>query len=62
MSEAETSRIAQVAYRVGTLDAMLHNDVTAALNTPGVIRASLEGEREFRLQQLTEAGIALDRL
>jgi hypothetical protein len=44
------------AYRLGVVSAVLayDNDPKSELNLPGIVRASLEGEREFRLSRLEE--------
>ena len=45
------------AFRIGQIDTLLHDDVQAVLPAPGIIKASLQGERAWREQLLKASGI-----
>lgn len=47
------------AYRVGAIDIILSDDVQGVLPMPGIFRENLQGERDWRLRQLEEAGVSI---
>lgn len=61
-SEGHVNDVAYNAYRLGVLDVMLSQDVVNALNPPGIIVASLEGEQRFRVSLLETYGLKLASL
>jgi hypothetical protein len=48
---------ARAAYRLGLLDALLHEDVQNALKPAGIMVNSLTNERDYRLNELRETGV-----
>jgi hypothetical protein len=52
--ESDPVAAARAAYRMGLIDAMLHEDNIEKV--PGIFRGVLKGERKFRLRELQEAG------
>lgn len=57
MREMDKVAAARAAYRIGLIDALLHEDSREALQPPGIVIRSLEGERVHRLRELSAVGV-----
>jgi hypothetical protein len=53
---------ARAAYRIGLLDAMLHEDSIKALTPPGIIVQNMRGERKYRISELESIGVSMEKL
>lgn len=53
---------AKAAYRLGLIDALLHEDVLEKMGMPGIFIESMKGERSHRLGELASEGVTANDL
>lgn len=53
---------ARAGYRLGVCDTMIAAVSSGEMELPGLFLRAVEGEREFRIQELSEQGVTLDDL
>lgn len=62
LTTLEVEELLVTAFRLGILEALRHRDVIEALDAPGIIRRSLDGELAFRRHELQCRGFDADRV